>query len=205
LNLVTFHFPVWVRRAIVILLAGSLLTACGSSSFEGPSEEELRASVQTVTTVDPWAVPTPIDATYAQRVIQQLSDINGEVRQDLIDNHRFSDASKAKTEAIYSGPMLTAALEIATRNAHELYPNVRMRSVGWRVQVTDLKHVTDSCMYVFGLVDDSANQISKDYTPFQASWGLKRDVTQPTSINPTHWTFVEEIPKQSTRGDVCAG
>jgi hypothetical protein len=202
---VTFHSPVWARRAIVILLAGSLLTACGSSSDDGPSDEELLSALQTVTTVDPWAVPTPIDAAYAQRVIQQLSDIEGEIRQDVFDNHRFSDASKAKTEAIYSGDLLATAMDVTAKDAEELHPRVRMGSVGWRVQVTEVKHATDSCMYVFGMVDDSVSQLSSDYVPTEAAWALKRDASQSTRINPTRWTFVEEIPKRATAGDPCAG
>jgi hypothetical protein len=205
LNLVTFHSPVWARRAIVVLLAGSLLTACGSSSDDGPSDEELLSTLQTVTTIDPWAALTPIDTAYAQRVIQQLSDIEGEIRQDVFDNHRFTDESKAKEEAIYGDELLSASLEITARDAEELHPRVRLGSVGWRVQVTKVEHATDSCMYVFGMIDDSANQVSKDYTPFEASWGLKRDVTRSTKINPTHWTFVEEIPKRATAGDPCVG
>jgi hypothetical protein len=201
----TFRSSHWVRRVLVVAVAGTLLTGCGSSSDDGPSDEELRASVPVVTTADPWAVPATIDVTYAQRVIQQLSDTLGEVRRDVFDNHVYTEEDKAKIAAIHDGLLLTNRDADIARKATTPHPLIRESPSPWQVRVEQIVHANAACMYVSGKTDDSANRLDDGYAPDSTTWGLKYDPSYRSKINPTGWKLVEDAPRDLTGGDPCVG
>lgn len=203
------HGPSWhsvLARGLAALVAVGLLAGCGSSSSDDAADDQkLLATVSTATTVDPWAVPSTIDDAYAQRVIQQLSNVLGDVRQDVFDNHVYTDEDKAKIAATHAGLLLTNRdADMATAST-SLHPLIRNSPSPWNIHVEQVSGFTSTCMYVFGKTDDSSNRLDDGYVPDPSAWGLKYDASSKSGINPTGWKFIEDVPRDHTGGNPCAG
>jgi hypothetical protein len=189
-------------NAFKCLMLLSVLTVCGCGSKQSAEPEFVAPGSSSTTVVDnEWAVPEKIDATYAQRVIQELTDIEGEIRRDVFDNHRFTDESRKKVEAIYAEPLLGLQLKSISEHSMKEHPDLKANPPSRQILVTQISSSNSSCMYVFGTLSDPARKIGIE--THEAAWGLRTDVAISKSLNPTGWRFVEEIPKTATGGDPC--
>lgn len=188
-------------RAFWAVFICFLLSACSNSSSVDPEVKPADSTTSTTTT-DPWAIPETIDIAYAQRVIQELTNIAGVARADVIDNHRFTEETQSRIRAVYQGPLTNNMLKQMSDNSIHEIPDIVKNPPAWKVRITEIVSSSHSCMYVFGIADDQLAH-KNSISPSELAWGLKRDETR-SDFNQTTWRFVQEIPKYATPGNPCA-
>ena len=139
------HVRMRIRREFLVVLAVStLLAGCGSGG-DGSSEEESAAHTST-SSVDPWAVPDPIDIAYVQRVVDEIEYQRDFVLDEIYSSHQFSSVSESRIRALYVEPYLDLALRRASEESMQDHPNVKADSAPARVPVKAIRSARTDCI-----------------------------------------------------------
>jgi hypothetical protein len=180
------------RLAVVGLLVAALLAgACGNKDKPlGPT-----ATVpQATTTTDPYAVPAVIDEAYVNRVLAGLDHSVGEVARIALGERAITKEVADRLKALYVGEFLdlsVASLQADIRNGFATY---RDDPGDQRTIVTELLHVTPSCVFTKATRDYSAVSNRQQTSPtivwiaIQPSEAV--NVQASPTFNPTRWLFI---------------
>ena len=132
---------------------------CGSSRSQSQPnvfDEEGTAST-TTTTADPYAVPKVIDAAYVNKVLAAHNEIVGQVRRDVLANHKLSDEDTAKLKAIYIDDALSGQLRVWTDAALIAHPEFKPNPGDPIETVKTIHHADSDCIWVTTVTDEDAN------------------------------------------------
>ncbi|MGI8684837.1 MAG: hypothetical protein ACR2MO_07080 [Acidimicrobiales bacterium] len=95
-----------MRRASLVAVLAVLVGACSPGGNKGPETTVPTAPTTVATTapVDPFAVPTVIDAAYVDRVLAALNKVEGDLVRDLVETNALTVEASTRLRAIYNDP-----------------------------------------------------------------------------------------------------
>jgi hypothetical protein len=201
----------WVGTSGWATLVVAAVVLAGGCSQTGPTTAG--ATVPTVSTTssstttapESFAVPaeeSKIDAAYAERVLNALKHVSGEVVRRIHARRAFDQSDLVILRAIYNDPELAAQAKgyrglVAKHDAERDPPGDNT------VSVTRLIGANLACIAVAATVDVSATV--KDPPPPYTTFYVLRLTQQganPDGINPTPWSIAtQDDAKELT----CAG
>lgn len=195
------------RLTALTLLAALTMTACQPADPETPAATlrptaDAPAPTPTPTpspspTEESFAPPDPIDAAYAQRVLNRLYQTEGDANRAVLSAGEVTPQVEALVDAVASPDWAQAELEGLRLQAAEDFPNLRRPPGDSSFRVDRLVTAREECLYVVGLKDFSqVTDPALDRTG-QADFVWLTADDEPSPFNPTGWV----VAAMRTRSD----
>ena len=196
------HRPAAVAPLYAGLVVLAACTACAAATPPGGTATLAPAVVaQTATstaaaraaptTVDPWAVPATITPAYLDRVLAALDHIDGNAFRDARAHDAITPRFVELEEAIRSGTHeLALEEEMISSEVRLRRPNIRAVPGDRVMTVQTLLPAPPPCVLAAVAVDFSPRTVGPPQAYPQWYAALAPDVG--TSINPTHWSLVDD-------------
>jgi len=150
---------------------------------------------------DPYAVPTPIDPAYAERVINRLYEINGDAARLSFEAGVVTPEARLLLESIYTEQYVDLAEQSLLREIAVPRPEVRRPPGNVTMRVEEVRASSNTCITAIGLRDLSGTLVDPPDRP--GATDLVRLEASPT--NPTGWWVTGiETRMDETRSDLCS-
>lgn len=154
------------------------------------------------TTVDPFAIPSKIDAAYIERVLAAIDQVRADVRNHVVATKTYSPEDDAKLKAIYGREQYEFASQEFKNDAIVGVPSIRPGSGAALITVVAVRSARSDCVEVEAILDERPNQITPR-EPADAIVTLRTE-THDTTVNPTPWELQRRVFKPQAGRDECA-
>jgi len=153
---------------------------------------------------DPYAVPTPIDPAYAERVINRLYEINGDAARLSFEAGVVTPEARLLLESIYEPPVLNPTAEVLELEVAAQRPQVRRPPGNVVMVVEEVLATSPSCFTAVGLRDLTGTLVEPPDRSGQLDL-VKMSRGEPSAPNDTGWRIaLMETRVDGTRSDLCA-
>lgn len=189
---------------VIIVLAG-----CGSGGRSSGADGDAQpgtatgaSGATTTTTVDPYAIPSVIDAAYIERVLDALESVRVQVRNHVVATRQFDPSDDSRLRAIYGPDFYAFARQRFSDIAIVGDPEMKPVIGPTRSVVTKVQSASASCIWAETTNDDTANQVRP--TPPLHATSILRQREHDRALNPTPWVWmVETTPANLVASSQC--
>lgn len=165
----------------VVLLAGG----CGGDDDATPPTTR-----QVSTTVDPFAVPDPIDVAYVERVMAALDHLYGDAAREVARERALTDEFEAIMRSIYADKFVGLVLETWQKEEDRSFANLAATPGDPTTQITEAIALRPDCVVIAVDRDRSPVLAQAEPVGHQEYVVLERPADAVSSRrNPTGWVM----------------
>ncbi len=176
-------------------VAWLLVAACATEKAAQSPGATLGTAAPTTTTTDPYAIPTPIDAAYVNRVLAGLDAVNGDVLRLSLAAKTIPRDAVDRFKAVYAtDALLNFRLDSLSRDLAGGFAGIKPQPGNTVTTVSQMLSVKPTCVFVKVTRDYSSvafTPLAELGTQWMAIAPLE-PVRDPAKYNGTRWAFVYE-------------
>lgn len=179
---------------------GSTLALPLNDSAADPSDQPTGST--------PFTIPTLIDSTYVNRVLEVFDRALGDIVRELVSAQKLLPEPISRLSSLFKGEYLQLRIDLLQEDSRNGFADYRSDPGNQRTTVVHLYTATPTCIFAEVRRDYSAVTWNLTEQASQSWVALRRRVPEsdPHTINPTPWVITYDgfQPGRQAPGDQCA-
>lgn len=151
----------------------------------------------TTASADPFAVPDVIDASYTERVTNELLRLLDDANRIAVEEGAVTEQVQATMEAVYAMEMAPLIIEDLQNQAAAGFPGVKNPRGNTIASIESVREATDACVVAAGQLD-FADVLTSPGDPIPAVVALREGKDR----NPTGWVIRAISPRDQFKPEV---